>query len=67
MMCIHYKEVIKKSDFNLLHDIINPPKRANHLNSHYSPIIHGYMNTIKRRAKLKSFESYWTMDLVPLF
>ena len=34
-------------EFNLLHDIINPPKIAKNLNSHYSPIIYGCMNTRK--------------------
>ena len=41
---IHDNEVNNISEFNLLHDIINPPKRAKNLNIHYSPIIHGWMN-----------------------
>ena len=55
MTCIHEKEVYKIAECNLLHDIINPPKRAKHLNVNYSPILHGCMNTIKGRGKFKNF------------
>ena len=34
---------------------MNPPKRAKHLNSHYSPILHGCTNTRKVKAKFKNF------------
>ena len=47
MTRVHFKEVNKIFECNLLHDIINPPKRAKHLNSHYSPILLGCMNTRK--------------------
>ena len=40
MMRIHYREVNKISECNLLHDIINTPKRTKNLKSHYSPILH---------------------------
>ena len=33
---IHDNEVNNISEFNLLHDIINPPKFAKNINSHYS-------------------------------
>ena len=29
----------------------NPPKCAKNLNMHYSPILHGCMNTIKGKAR----------------
>ena len=47
MTRIYDNEVNNISECNLLHDIINPPKLTKNLNSHYSPIIHGCMNTIK--------------------
>ena len=55
MTRIHDKELNKISEFNLLHDIINPPKRTKKLNCHYSPILHGCMNTRHGRAKFKNF------------
>ena len=55
MTCIHDKEVNKIAECNLLHDIINPPKRAKILNSHYSPILQGCMNIQKGKAKFKNF------------
>ena len=43
------------SEYNLLHDMINPPKRTKHLNIHYSPILHGCMNNGKGKVKFKNF------------
>ena len=57
MNCIHKNEVNIISEFSLLHDILNPLKITKHLNSHYSPIIHGCMNTRKGRAKFKIFSN----------
>ena len=51
MTCIHINEVKNIDEWNLPHDIINPPKRAKFLNIYYSPILHGCMNT--RRDKVK--------------
>ena len=34
MISIHEKEVNKITEWNLLHDIINPPKRTKNLNIH---------------------------------
>ena len=53
---IHYKEVNKIPECNLLHDIINPPKRVKNINSHYSNILHGFMNTRHGILKFKSFQ-----------
>ena len=55
MTRIHNNEVNNIAECNLLHDIINPPKHAKILNIHYSPILHGWMNTRKGRAKFKDF------------
>ena len=55
MTCIHDKKVNIIYKFNLLHDITNTPKYTNKLNSHYSPILHGYMSTIKGKAKFQNF------------
>ena len=55
MKSTHNNEVKNIYERNLLRDIINPPKRAKHLNSHYSHILHGCMNTRKGRVKFKDF------------
>ena len=55
MMRIHDDEVNKKTECNLLPDMINPPKRNKKLNSHYSPILRGCMNTRKGRETFKTF------------
>ena len=55
MTRIQNNEVNNIAECNLLHDIINPPKRTKKLNIHYSPILHGCMNTRKGRAKFKNF------------
>ena len=52
---IHDNKVNNIAEFNLIHDIINPPKRTKKLNRHYSPIIHECMNTRKGKAKYKNF------------
>ena len=51
---IHDNEVKNISGYNLLYDIINPPKRAKNMDSHYSHILHGCMNTRKGKAKFKN-------------
>ena len=56
MINIHDNEVKNISKWNLLQAIINPPKRAKNINTHYSPILHGFTNTIKGRAKFKNFQ-----------
>ena len=55
MTCIHNNEVNNIVERNLLHEIINPLKRAKNLNSHYSPILHGCMNTRHVRVKFMNF------------
>ena len=55
VMCIHKNEVKNIAEWNLLYNIINSPKRAKKLNSHYSPILHRCMITRKGKAKLKNF------------
>ena len=44
------------AEWNLLHDIINTPKRAKNINSNYSPILHGCVNNRNGRARLKKFQ-----------
>ena len=55
MTLIHDKNVNKIAEWNLLHDIIYPTKRANILNRYYSPIINLCMHTQKGRAKFHNF------------
>ena len=52
---MHNNEVNNIAECNLLHDIINPPRRAKNLNRHYSPILHGCMNTIRVKSNFKNF------------
>ena len=51
MNCIHDNKVNKISQYNLLHDILNPTKHNKNRNIYYSPIIHECMNTQKGKAK----------------
>ena len=55
MTRIHDNEVNNIAECNLLHDIINPPKRAKHFNRYYLPILYRFMNTRKGKAKFKIF------------
>ena len=55
MTRIQNNEIKNIAECNLLHDIINPPKHAKYLNSHYSPFLHGCTNTRKGKAKFKNF------------
>ena len=55
MTCIHGNRVNKWSEFNLIHDILNPPKRTKHLTSHYSTILQVCMNIRKGKARFKNF------------
>ena len=45
MTPIHGNEVNKIAEFNSLNSILNPYKITKNLNNHYSPILHGCMNT----------------------
>ena len=55
MTCIHGNKVNKWTEFNLQHDILNPPKLTKNLNSHYYPILQGCINTKRCKAKFKNF------------
>ena len=55
MTRINDNGVNNTAEYNLLHDIVNPPKRTKKLNIHYSTIIHGCMNTRKGKARFKKF------------
>ena len=55
MNCINKNEVNEIAECNLLHDILNPSKLTKNLNSYYSHIIHGCINTQKGRATFKNF------------
>ena len=55
MIRIHDDKVNKIAECNLLHDIINIPKLTNNFDSHYSPILHVYINIRKGRARFKNF------------
>ena len=46
MIYIHDNEVNNIAECNLLHDIINPHKRAKNINIHYSPILHVCMDPL---------------------
>ena len=53
MTYIYGNEVNKISEWNLLHDILNPSKYTKILNIHHSPILHGCMDTRKGRLNFK--------------
>ena len=55
MIHIHEKEVNEIAEYNLVKDIINPPKRANSVDIQYSPMLHGCMNTRHGRVKFQKF------------
>ena len=55
MTRIKKNEVKNIAECNLLHDIINTPKRAKILNIHYSPILYVCMNTRRGKVKFKIF------------
>ena len=55
MPCIYGNKVNKLDWWNLLHNILNPPKRTKYIKSHYSIILQGCMNISNGRAKLKNF------------
>ena len=44
MNCINDIKLNNVGEYNLLHDILNPSKRTKNINSHYSPILHGFIN-----------------------
>ena len=52
---IHDNKVNKIAECNLLHDMLNPSKCTKNINIHYSPILHGCMNTRKGKAKFNDF------------
>ena len=56
MNCMHEKKVNKIGEYNLLYDILNPSKRTKIINTHYYPILYGWMNTRRGRSKFKSFQ-----------
>ena len=53
---IHDNKVKNIYEYNLLHDIINPPKRAKNINRHYYPILYECINIRKGKAKFKNFQ-----------
>ena len=55
MNSINDNGVNKISEYDLIYDTINPSKQNKHLNIHYYPILHEFMNTRKGRAKFKNF------------
>ena len=55
---IHDNKVKNIAEYDLLHGIINPPKRAKNINIHYSPIIHGFIINRKCRSKFKKLPQY---------
>ena len=46
MKNIQNNDINNISEFNLLHDILNPSKCGNNENSNYSAILHVGMNTL---------------------
>ena len=55
MIYKHDEKVKNIAECNLGHYVINPPKRANNINNHCSPILHGCISIRKSKAKFKKF------------
>ena len=55
MACMHGNKLNKLAEWNLLHDMINLLKLTKNLNSHYSPVLQGCINTQKGKQKFKKF------------
>ena len=55
MTIIHDNKVNIIPACNLLHDILNPPKRKKVLNIHYSPIQNKFINKRKGKSKFNKF------------
>ena len=55
MTFIHGNKVGKKTEFNLLYDILIPSKFTKHSISYYYPILQGFKNTQKGRSRFKTF------------
>ena len=55
MKRINDNEVNKVYKCDLLHNVINPPKRIKNIDIHYFPILHGFMNTRKGKVKFNIF------------
>ena len=64
---IHENEVNKRAKFNLLHDILNPSKGTKNINIHYSPTLHDVWIHERVNRNLRTFRSYWVVDVVPRF
>ena len=65
MNFIHDKKVDNISRLNEPHGKINPYKQTKNINSHYSPILHGCMNTRMGIVKYIMFVYYFRVDLAP--
>ena len=55
MNSIHNNKVNNIVGRNLLHEILNPSKSTKNVNSHYSPILHGWVDRHKGKAKFNIF------------
>ena len=64
MKNINDNEVNNISEFNLLHDILNPYKSTKITDSYYLPILHGFMNTHRGRSGYTSIEFYYIVGVV---
>ena len=54
MTCIHDNKVNNISEWNVLHDILNPHKTNENWNIHYYHILHGCMNTRNVKSRFKN-------------
>ena len=64
---IHENEVNKRAKFNLLHDILNPSKGTKNINIRYTPTLHDVWIHERVNRNLRTFRSYWVVDVVPRF
>ena len=62
---IHDNDVHNISELNLQHYLFHPSKCVKTIDSYYSLIIHGCINTHKSKIKYNYFKTYYTVDVVP--
>ena len=67
MIFIHENEVNKIVECYLLHDIINPFKCTNILISINLPFYMYVLIIEWLKQSLRTFESYWIVDVIPRF
>ena len=65
MNCIHGNKLNKLAEFNLLNEILNPPKLTKKLNTITLLLYKDVWIYERVNQVLRTFENYWLVDWVP--